>query len=408
MLVMVPLNCRKTVISAALTAVFVLVSCSARQPIAPASVPFRLESVSGDSVLLTPPVPEGKDEYASIKLVLKSSPAPPGLHCFAERGHFRVEQEKNEPNSVHITMPSPATWLSDLEGRLGSGGDSGIEALFTILADLDKLREAGCFPDTKLSIRDFILQSFPMKPTDSLFNYYGYLADHSGLNLKPGMHLKVEHAYFRPAEEGEEEHTSKLFLGVSTAYFNLQLTSDGRIRFRQNGTAKYTPPSLVHGVHDEISDLAISSIPQERHFRLLFKTYLVPQKHTRSTAIIGATKSSQLDELDKELRAHPDEDCKNTAAIYGAVCFGFEGFVTLTPQVKVELNGKTKFIDSGTRMKELLSRSQADGLKSLKIQRQFLDSYYDLQFDPADPNVLSLALVARDRVTWSNSPRALH
>src|SRR5256885_13999511 len=101
MRVMVPLNRRKTVISAALTAVFVLVSCSARRPIAPASVPFRLESVSGDSVLLTPPVPEGKDEYASIKLVLESSPAPPGLHCFAERGHFRVEQEKNEPNSVH-------------------------------------------------------------------------------------------------------------------------------------------------------------------------------------------------------------------------------------------------------------------------------------------------------------------
>src|SRR6266480_3322227 len=239
MLVMVPLNRRKTVISAALTAVFVLVSCSARQPIAPASVPFRLESVSGDSVLLTPPVPEGKDEYASIKLVLKSSPAPPGHHCFAERGHFRVEQEKNEPNSVHITMPSPATWLSDLEGRLGSSGDSGIEALFTILADLDKLREAGCFPDTKLSIRDFILQSLPMKPTDSLFNYYGYLADRSGLDLTPGMRLKTERAYFRPAEVGEEEHSAKLFLGLSTAYFNLQLASNGKIPFHRNVTFAY-------------------------------------------------------------------------------------------------------------------------------------------------------------------------
>jgi len=408
MFVMVPLNRHKTVPSAALAAMFVLVSCSARKPIAPAYAPFRLESVRGDSVLLTPAIPEGKNEYASVKLTLKSSPAPSGVHCSAERGHFRLEQGNNDPSSVHITMAAPATWLGDLEGRLGSDGNDEIAALFALLADLDKLEEARCFPDTKLSIRDFILQSLPMKPTDSLFNYYGYLADHSGLDLKPGMRLKVEHAYFRLAEAGEEEHTAKLFLGVSTAYFNLQLASDGKIRFRQNGTAKYTPPSLVHEVHDEISDLGVSSIPQERHFRLLFKTYLVPQKHTRSTAIIGATKSSQLDELDKELRAHPDEDCKNTAAIYGAVCFGFEGFVTLTPQVKVELNGKTKFIDSGTRMKELLSRSQADVLKSLKIQRQFLNSYYDLQFDPADPNVLSLALVARDRVTWSNSPRALH
>jgi len=404
---MVPLNRRKTVISAALTTVFVLVSCSARRPIAPASVPFRLESVSGDSVLLTPPVPEGKDEYASIKLVLKSSPAPPGLHCFAERGHFRVEQEKNEPNSVHIIMPSPATWLSDLEGRLGSGGDSGIEALFTILADLDKLREAGCFPDTKLSIRDFILQSLPMKPTDSLFNYYGYLADWSGLNLTPGMRLKIERAYFRPAEVGEE-HSAKLFLGLSTAHFNLQLASNGKVRFHQKGTARYTPASLTHQLQEGTSDLGVSSIPPERHFRLLFNTYFVPEKHTRSTAIIGATYTSQLDQLDKELRAHPDEDCKNAAATYGAICFGFPGFVTLTPQVKVELNGKAKFVDLGTKIKELLSRSQADALKSLRIQRRFLDSYCDLHFDPADLNVLSLTLVAGDRVSLSTSSRVLH
>jgi hypothetical protein len=408
MFLMLPLNRHKTLPSAAITAIFVLAGCSARKPIAPAYAQFRLESVKGDSVLLTPPIPEGKNESAIVKLALKTSPAPSGVHCSAERGHFRVEQANDDPSSVHITLPALAIWLGDLEGGFGSDGNDEIAALFALLADLDKLQEAGCFPETKLSIRDFILQSLPMKPTDSLFNYYGYLADHSGLNLKPGMRLKVEHAYFRPAEPGEKEHTAKLFLGVSTAYFNLQLTSDGRIRFRHNETVKYTPPSLVHGIHDEISDPAISSIPQERYFRLLFKTYLVPQEHTRSTAIIGATKSTQLDELDKELRAHPEKDCKNTAATYGAVCFGFEGFVTLTPQVRVELNGKSKFIDSGTRIKDLLSRSQADVLKSLKIQRQFLNSYYDLRFDPADPNVLLLALVARDRVTWSNSSRALH
>jgi len=408
MLVMVPLNRRRTVPSATLTAVLVLVGCSARKPILPAYAPFRLESVSGDSVLLTPPIPEGKNDYALIRLALKSSPAPSGLHCSAERGHFHVEQEKADPNSVHITMPSPITWLGDLEGRFGLGSDNGIEALFAILADLDRLEEAGCFPDTKPSIRDFFLQSLPMKPSDSLFNYYGYLSDRSGLDLKPGMRLKVERAYFRAADVGEEEHNVKLFLGVTTAHFNLQLASDGKIRFRKNKTAKYTPPSLVHRVQDGISDLGVSSIPQQRHFRLLFKTYLIPQKHTRSTAIIGATRSSQLDQLDKELRLHNEEDCKSAAATYGAVCFGFEGFVTLTPQVRVELNGKTKFVDLGTRIKELLSRSQAEALKSLKIQRLFLDSYYDLQFDAADLNVLSLALVAGDRVTWSSGSPVLH
>src|SRR6266566_76841 len=151
MFLVLSLNRHKTVPSAAVTAIFVLAGCSVRKPIAPPYALFRLESVRGDSVLLTPPIPEGKNECALVKLTLKSSPAPSGVHCSAERGHFRVEQANNDPSSVHITLPALATWLGD--------------------------------------------------------------------------------------EEGEEEHTAKLFLGVSTAYFNLQLTSDGRIRFRQNGTA---------------------------------------------------------------------------------------------------------------------------------------------------------------------------
>lgn len=402
------MNRRKIVVSAASVVALTFVSCSARRSMTPAYGSFRVKSVNGDAILLTPSIPDDNHEFAPITLALKSSPAPPGLHCSAQRGPFRIEQEKNNPNSVHIAMPSPATWLKDLEGRLDSAGEDEVEAAFTVLADLDKLREAGCFAHTKPSIRDFILQSLPMKPNDSLFNYYGYLIGRSGLDLAPGMRLKIERAYFQPPEAGEEPHSSKLFLGVSTAYFSLQLAGNGTIRFHQEGPAKYKPASLADRVQDGTSDLSVSSIPQERHFRLLFNTYFVPEKHIRSTAIIGATYTSQLEQVDKELRVRSDEDCKNAAAAFGAVCFGFLGPVTLTPQLKIELNGKTKFVDSGTRIKELLSGSQAEALKSLKIQRRFLDSYCDLRFDHADVNVLSLALVAGDRVSWSNSSRALH
>lgn len=374
----------------------------------PAFGSFRVKSLNGDSILLTPPIPDDNREYAPITLALKSSPAPPGLHCSAQRGPFRIEQEKNNPNSVHITMPSPAAWLKDLEGRLDSAGDDEVEALFTVLADLDNLREAGCFANTNPPIRDFMLQSLPMRPNDSLFNYYGYLIGRSGLDLAPGMRLKIERAFFQPPEAGEEQHSAKLFLGVSTAYFSLQSATNGKIRFHQEGPARYKPASLASRVHDGFSDLSMSSIPQERHFRLLFNTYFVSEKHTRSTAVIGATYTSQLEQVDKKLRAHSDEDCKNAAATFEAVCFGFPGPVTLTPQLKIELNGRTKFVDSGTRIKELLSGSQAEALKSLKIQRRFLDSYYDLRFDHADVNVLSLALVAGDRVSLSNSSRSLH
>lgn len=388
---------------ATVSALLVLVSCSARTPIAPAYAPFRLEAVRGeDSLLFTPAIPQANTGHAPITLLLKSTNAPSSLRCFAERGYFRLKQAENDPRSVQITIPSPETWLDDLEGRLGNRSDDGTEALFEILGDLDKLEDQGCFSHTKVSIRDLILESLPMKPGDSLFNLYGYLAGRSGLDLKAGLRLKMERAYFRAAEPGEQEHAPKLFLGVSTAYFNVLLSSGGKLRFRQHGTITYKPPSLIHRVHDENSDLGLSSIPEESHFRLIFKTYLVPQEHSRSAAILGAKKSSQLDELDEELRRHPDEDCKAVAARYQAICFGFEGFVTLTPQIKVELNGKDKFIDSGTRIKELLSNTNAETLKSLRVQRKFMNSYYDLRFDSADSNVLSVALVGRDRVSWSS------
>src|SRR2546429_4882686 len=99
MFLVLSLNRHKTVPSAAVTAIFVLAGCSVRKPIAPPYAPFRLESVRGDSVLLTPPIPEGKNECALVKLTLKSSPAPSGVHCSAERGHFRVEQAKDRKST---------------------------------------------------------------------------------------------------------------------------------------------------------------------------------------------------------------------------------------------------------------------------------------------------------------------
>ena len=39
-------------------------------------------------------------------------------------------------------------------------------------------------------------------------------------------------------------------------------------------------------------------------------------------------------------------------------------------------------------------------LKSLKIQRPFANSYYDVTFNRSDKNILDLTLVGADRLTW--------
>jgi hypothetical protein len=71
----------------------------------------------------------------------------------------------------------------------------------------------------------------------------------------------------------------------------------------------------------------------------------------------------------------------------------------------VELNGKLKFIDWGSRIQDILPENS---LKSLRIQRRYMNFYYDVRFDPGDPNVLSLALVGGDRLRWSRIAPSAH
>ena len=383
-----------------LCATIMQVGCSAKKPIALHSAPFRLESLNHDSVLLTPAIPEGHASGAAVQATFHSGIPSSAVrtNCSAERGPFRLEQGRNDAGSVQITLPAPERWLRDLEGQAEVTGGDDFESLDAILADVDRLQQEGCFGEKNASIREFILQSLPIRPNVNSLNTHGYRAGRSGVDLKPGMRLKIERAYFRPAQAGEEGHEAKNFLGVSTVYFDLELAGENETRFRQVGDIRYSPASLAQNVQETSGYPSFSGIPQELSYRLLFDTYLVPKEHTLSAAIIGARNPSQLDELDKDLRAQSDEGCKNAVAARAAACFEFDGFVALSTLINVELNGKPKFVEWGTKIKDVLPKNS---LKSLRIQRQFMNSYSELNFDPGDSNVLSLALVNGDRLTWS-------
>jgi hypothetical protein len=273
-----------------------------------------------------------------------------------------------------------------------------MEAFYLFLADLDRAQQSGCFAETSAPPRDYILQSLPMKPSDSLFNAYGYRLERSGLDLKPGLRLKVERAYFRPAGPGGEEHAVKNYLGVSTVNFDVELGGDGKIRFQEFGEIQYSPNSLAQTGEEGRQDVALRGLVQQTHCRLLFYTYLVPNERRTFATVIGAGSASLLDELERELRANPEKDCKSVAAAKGVECIEFNGFVTVSAQINVELNGQLRFVDWGTSVQQVLPKNS---LKSLRIQRVFKNSYYDVRFDALDPHILLLALVGGDRLTWS-------
>jgi hypothetical protein len=359
------------------------------------------------SVLFAPDIPESQASDAAVTLDLdpnaRLSSVP--MACTSEEGPFRLEQKKGTPVAIQIVLPTPEQWLGDLESHSQTAKGDVMDLFYAFLADLDRSEEEGCFASTDSPIRDHLLQSIPMRPSESLFNAYGYRLEQSGLDLKPGLRLKIDRAYFRPAAPEEEEHSIKNYLGVSTVSFDVELASDGKIRFRQIGAVQYSTESLGKHAEEGAGDLGLRNLEGQAHCRLLFYTYLVPTQHDISSAIIGAGDAIQLDELQQQLRIHREAGCNDAAGGKRDGCFEFKGFVTLSAQVKVELNGKSQFVDWGTKVKAVVPNK---ALKLLKIQRRFMGSYYDVRFDPANSDIFSLVLVGGDRLTWSKGAAISH
>jgi hypothetical protein len=154
---------------------------------------------------------------------LPSAPAP--TDCLAEDGPFRVEFAKQRPDSFQIVLPSPERWIADMRGIVDPDGDA-IASLYDVFAKLDQSQQDGCFANSRSAIRDFILQSLPMEPNETLFNYYGYRSSRNGLDLKPGMRLKVERAYLKSAATAEQASSTGNQEGVSFVYFEVESPSD--------------------------------------------------------------------------------------------------------------------------------------------------------------------------------------
>lgn len=375
--------------------------CSARRPIGATGAPFRLESVDGESVLFSPSIPDSNSKNSAINITMNiASPASSeGTNCVAEEGPFRVELARKDSGTVQITLPSIERWLGDVNGPVSPDGDA-VEALYVVLARVDRLQQDGCFGGPGSMVRDFILQSLPMKPPESLFSYYGYRPDRSSLDLKPGIRLKIERAYFSGAKTTEEADATQNFAGLSTVNFDVELGDDGKIHFRQIGDVRFIPASLKGQVQNESQEMELIGILPEVQYRLVFYTLLVSKEQKLSAAIVGASSAGQLDEFDHKLRLRPSGGCKNFVAVNEVACVEFNGLVTVTSQIRVELNGKSKLIDWGTRVKDLLAK---DSLRSLTIQRKFMGSYHNVRFNPGDLSILSLALVGGDRLKWSKA-----
>jgi hypothetical protein len=369
-----------------------LIGCAPRKPVTSTSPSFRLAFVNSGSLLLSPNIPAQQSTDAPVAFTLdgKNQPTTTSNACAATDGAFRLERESQSHN-LRVVLPPPKTWIFGFNNSSGADENNTIESLYAFLRDIDRAQAAGCFASTDTHARDYILQNVPTRPSDSLFNAYGYRIERSGVSLKPNLRLKVERAYFSSSEKSD-----KNYLGLSDVLFDVTPNSDGSLQFQQAQALHYAPDSLAKTDHEGSRDLAILTLKPQKHYRVLFYTHQVPADQNFSAAIIGADDPARLDAFEQAMRADAGASCSSSTHD-DIQCLEFRGFVTVSVQIQIELNGKPKFVDWSTTVKAVVPPKS---LKSLKIQRRFGNSYYDVTFNRSDKNILDLTLVGADRLTW--------
>jgi hypothetical protein len=370
-----------------------LVGCASHKPVTgpPISTApsFHLDSVKGVPLLLSPNVPTRSPLDASISFTVPANSDIPTMSqaCSITKGMFRLERESSGSTFTVVIAP-PNRWVGV---SIAMDETDILDQLYSFLAAIDEADRAGCFAPSNTPARDFVLPNVPTRPSDSLFNAYGYRIERSGVNLKPNLRLKVERAYFTGGERSD-----KNYLGQSTVLFDVTPTSDGLLRFRQSEPTRYSPDSLSQTDNEGSRDIAILSLKPQKHYRVLFYAHQVPTDQNFSAALIGSDDSARLDQFEQTMRADARASC--AASTHEDVeCLEFRGFVTVGVQIHVELNGKPQFVDWSTDVGRVVPHNS---LKSLNIQRRFENSYFPIQFNRANEDILDLTLVGGDRLTW--------
>jgi hypothetical protein len=389
------IGCRQIVSLALLTGLLSQIACLHKHEIKATSDGFRFQSVRDDFLLMPPPLSESQpaNKPITIRSEIFSFRSDHRTECRAEVGAFKIEPQPGS-TSIQIEMPTPDQWMEDLEGRSEAGNRNDFESLYRFLDEIDQLQTRQCIAsEAAKTLRAFIMQALPRRPSEVSFMSYSRLG---GLNLHPGVRLRIERAYFKG-----ESHDLKDYQGVSSNYFDFEQVDMDRLRVHQVGDSQYSSAAVAAAAKNDLQDLQLKSISQPMKYRLLFFNYVVPQQKQISAAIIGAPTDDGLNDLEEKVQSEPEFPCKAIEVKTGSLCMRFEGSVTVSPQISVIVNGQARFVVWGIKLKNVLPQhSQTKELRSLRIRRRFMNQYYDIYFDRRDPSILSLCVLEGDDLTW--------
>ena len=344
---------------------------------------YRLEKFGDVMVLIPPPYwHQSESKSVIVRLPLSRGIAVrPNENCSLASEPFKISPHKDSSAWVG-TLPS----LDDWERRVSRGNFH--TEFEDFLDQIDDRGDHGCFdPPVGALLARAVKESVPTLIHEADYYRYGYQLGTGSVDLEPGMRLKIVRAEFDSSEKFER---------TATVSYRVVRDSGEALGFElETGGSEALAEVNGEGQMLTARDKGMF------YNRLFFSGKDVPPDLSYAAVIVGTHSFKRMNEISRQLRTHPETACPDTKT--EAVCVPFQGAVTVSVELPVEINGQKEFVGTGQTLRGLLNNEGLAACEvhrnSLRIKRAFLNALVPVDFDAATDSILDLTLLSNDRIT---------
>jgi hypothetical protein len=214
-----------------------------------------------------------------------------------------------------------------------------------------------------------------------LRSYNDFAPGRGWVDLRPGMELRIENAYYQP---GMPRRGLNGFLGTEVARYKVR--SRGGLQLLSTQSMKDRPSG----------DLPVQQLirPSETHdasYRFYYEI-LFRSGDTRGSVLLSANTNSEMNRIADELRRDPDSVCGERSR----KCTVFPEACSVSIEMEIVVNGTPQNELWGRLLSDIVDQSS-----DVDLSRIYNGRLVPVKFDAHDPDALRLPLLPGDHVKWS-------
>lgn len=218
-------------------------------------------------------------------------------------------------------------------------------------------------------------------PLPEVLNRYAS-ADPGSVDLRRGMELRIEQAYFR---DGAPSRRIGDYLGTEVAQYEVRGTGQLRLAAVESTVAQ-------RPVEQPEARRLMSRLQRRyRYHRFFWQVAFSQTSGEQRAVLLGAGSSGELKRLVNQLITAPDFVC-GADSVH---CTVFPESCTVSLEIAIRANGVRRTILWGSRL-----ASVAVDAVHIELLRNHGGRLHLVQLDPNDPEALRLPLLPGDQLNW--------